>query len=267
LFHSIFRRIFPVSDSRFNSQPSLFPAEPLLCDTPAVTQQPESVPAPAGPDLASITPEPDSTLTPLSPSSQSAPAGPCPTVPQSQPFPSHPRSPAFPQPPISRGPGAPKGNLNALKHGFYSRQLTAADLADLAEIDDQFDLQDEAGLMRVYIRRLIERAGNPQDVQQAASLVRILCLASLTLNRLLRTRATLRFGANQDRLAVLDALSAFGVRMARLDKTLAEVRTCLEDDAENEGEPQQGGRSESAPPAIDEADGDFAAFLRRTQNE
>jgi len=117
---------------------------------------------------------------------------------------------------IENSPGAPRGNLNALKHGFYSAQLKQADLDDLSRLDGEFDLQDEAGLLRVYMRRLVELSSAPQSPQEAASLVRTICLASLTLNRLLKTRAVLHIATRQDRAAITRSLSSFDLALAKL---------------------------------------------------
>ena len=54
------------------------------------------------------------------------------------------------KPPRRRG--APFGNRNALKHGFYARNFDPGDTKDLDE--HEFDgLTDEIILLRVYIRR------------------------------------------------------------------------------------------------------------------
>ena len=92
-----------------------------------------------------------------------------------------------------RSPGGQPGNLNArsspcaLKHGFYSRQIKKADLADL----DSFQfagLDDEITILRVYLRRLIELGKDIDAFEGMLSQVRGMCMASASLNRLLRTQ-------------------------------------------------------------------------------
>jgi hypothetical protein len=58
----------------------------------------------------------------------------------------------------TRKVGAPYGNHNALKHGFYSRHFRSAELSDLEAVDAE-GLQDEIAAMRVYIRRFIASSG------------------------------------------------------------------------------------------------------------
>jgi len=103
-----------------------------------------------------------------------------------------------PEPPKRRR-GAPHGNKNALKHGFYSRQFKKADLVDL-ESADFIGLKDEITMLRVYIRRVIDLGNDVNDLTQAISLLRVLCLASASLMRLLKTQYLL--GAQTDKYTV-----------------------------------------------------------------
>jgi uncharacterized protein YjcR len=62
-----------------------------------------------------------------------------------------------------RKSGAPKGNRNARKHGFYSRVLDEAELLDfeLAAGVEGFD--DEIALLRVKIKSLLEN--DPENIK------------------------------------------------------------------------------------------------------
>jgi hypothetical protein len=55
----------------------------------------------------------------------------------------------------ARKAGAPYGNHNALKHGFYSRHFRSGELSDLQAVNAE-GLLDEIAAMRIYIRRFIE---------------------------------------------------------------------------------------------------------------
>ena len=82
--------------------------------------------------------------------------------------------------------GAPPGNRNHLKHGFYSRQFRKIDLRDLEK--HQFNgLIDETNLIRIYMRRVIEKAADDETCDPLAVL-RLLCLGSITLTRLLKVQ-------------------------------------------------------------------------------
>jgi hypothetical protein len=86
-----------------------------------------------------------------------------------------------------RRPGAPAGNLNALKHGFYTRRLKRAHLAGV-ESTDASGLVEEIALIRVFTRRLIESIDLDGDPSDIAETLRLLCLASSTISRIIRTQ-------------------------------------------------------------------------------
>jgi hypothetical protein len=86
-----------------------------------------------------------------------------------------------------RHPGAPPGNHNALKHGFYTRRLKKRDLTGV-EATDVSGLVEEIALIRVFTRRLVESCLPDADSYELADILRILCLASSTITRLTRTQ-------------------------------------------------------------------------------
>jgi len=49
--------------------------------------------------------------------------------------------------------GAPKGNLNAIKHGYYSRAFSRLEKTDLNRIDE--NLTSEINALRVIGRRIM----------------------------------------------------------------------------------------------------------------
>jgi hypothetical protein len=83
--------------------------------------------------------------------------------------------------------GAPKGNLNALKHGFYSRRLKKRDL-DGVDATDVKGLIEEITLIRVFTRRLIESVQPDMDPFELAFILRALCLASSIITRVVKTQ-------------------------------------------------------------------------------
>lgn len=91
--------------------------------------------------------------------------------------------------------GAQPGNINALKHGFYTRRFNQTDLADL-ESTDYHGLMEEIAIIRLYARRLIELENQSTDITQVANILRILCLASLTITRLVKTSQFLQSSGN-----------------------------------------------------------------------
>ncbi len=81
--------------------------------------------------------------------------------------------------------GAPLGNTNALKHGFYARRLKYRNLSSAASIDLK-SLVDEIALIRVFTRKLVESCHPSADLSELTGILRILCLASSTITRILR---------------------------------------------------------------------------------
>ncbi len=102
--------------------------------------------------------------------------------------------------------GAQPGNLNALKHGFYTRRIHQRDLAGL-EATDFKGLRDEIAVIRVYTRRLLELGNQSENLVEVAGVLRILCLASLTINRLIKTHQFLVGGTDEVASEIHEAIS------------------------------------------------------------
>lgn len=94
--------------------------------------------------------------------------------------------------------GAPRGNRNALKHGFYSRYMRKTDLEDvdlLSEAEGGMNsLVPEILLLRIQVRRLLESIQEAEA--QGKELDWLACLnglglASLRIAKLLRTQKSL----------------------------------------------------------------------------
>jgi hypothetical protein len=83
--------------------------------------------------------------------------------------------------------GAPRGNTNAFKHGFYTRRLKKNDLNGV-ESTDTSGLVEEIALIRVFTRRLLESSLNNASFYDLAETLRILCLASSTITRVIKTQ-------------------------------------------------------------------------------
>ena len=91
--------------------------------------------------------------------------------------------------------GGQLGNLNAFKHGLYSKQFQKRELLDLEEAGN---LQEEIGMMRVMTRRLLEMARGCKDMVDLISVLSALGLASTSVAGLMKTQKFL--GGNRDRL-------------------------------------------------------------------
>ena len=82
-------------------------------------------------------------------------------------------------PKTKRKRGAPKGNQNARKHGFYSKVLNEAERLDLELASGVEGIDDEIALLRVKIKSILEH--DPENV-------RLIIEATNTLARLVRTK-------------------------------------------------------------------------------
>jgi hypothetical protein len=88
---------------------------------------------------------------------------------------------------LRRKRGAQFCNNNARKHGFYSNRLPKADLRG---VDNTFinSLEDEIVMMRVFLRRLVAHSAEVHTLEQELELMRAVCLATLSITRMIRTQ-------------------------------------------------------------------------------
>ena len=91
--------------------------------------------------------------------------------------------------------GAPKGNQNARKHGFYSRVLDEAERLDFQLATGVEGIDDEIALLRVKIKSLI--AHDPDNIK-------LIMQATNTLARLIRTKYNI---SKKDKKGLKEAIS------------------------------------------------------------
>jgi len=75
--------------------------------------------------------------------------------------------------------GAPKGNQNARKHGFYSKVLDEAEQFDFELASGVNGIDDEIALLRVKIKSILEK--DPENIK-------LIMQATSTLAGLVKTR-------------------------------------------------------------------------------
>ncbi len=92
--------------------------------------------------------------------------------------------------PLKRKRGAPVGNTNALKHGFYSTRFKSREIHDLDEISEN-NLQDEILMLRVFIRRILDHADEIDTITDRISLLRALSMAVRSITALVRAHQVL----------------------------------------------------------------------------
>ena len=79
----------------------------------------------------------------------------------------------------SRKRGAPKGNQNARKHGFYAKVLDEAEQLDFELVSGVEGIDDEIALLRVKIKSLLSH--DPENIK-------LIMQATSALARLVKTR-------------------------------------------------------------------------------
>lgn len=108
--------------------------------------------------------------------------------------------------PAGRRRGGQPGNLNAFKHGFYSRQFRLGEATDLDEVKKP-GLENEIDMLRVVTRRLFALAGDCEDPEELATVLNALGMASGRLGGLIRTQWLISGMADQTEDELAEALS------------------------------------------------------------
>ena len=116
---------------------------------------------------------------------------------------------------MKRKRGGQPGNLNALKHGFYSRQFKDSEILDLEAILAD-GLDDEIAMLRVTMRRYFEVVQGVNDIDVLANTVGIMGIAATRLAGLLRIKKLLGGGDDDEWLrtinqAIADVSEEFGL--------------------------------------------------------
>jgi hypothetical protein len=98
--------------------------------------------------------------------------------------------------------GAQPGNLNAFKHGFYSKRSIPIDDKDREDILSA-NLDHEITMLRTATLRTFQLANQVDDIDQAIKTLGALGLASIRTSRLLKTQKEL--GNGDQALTIISA--------------------------------------------------------------
>ena len=107
--------------------------------------------------------------------------------------------------PQPRRRGAPDGNINALKHGFYSRRFRIGELEDLLSQPPEA-LQDEIAMLRIINRRVVDLAEDGKSTDEILEFYNFIALTSMRLSTLLRTQKLLLTASDSKADALMSAL-------------------------------------------------------------
>jgi hypothetical protein len=86
-----------------------------------------------------------------------------------------------------RKQGAQPGNLNAFKHGFYSKLFEPLDREDIENLLSM-DLEEEIVMLRKATQHTFGLAYQVDDIDQAIKVLGALGLASIRTSRLLKSQ-------------------------------------------------------------------------------
>ena len=89
--------------------------------------------------------------------------------------------------------GAQPGNLNALRHGFYSPRFNSHELTDLDSFPKR-SLEGEIAMLRVIMRRTFELTAGIDDEQDTVQVLGALGVAALRVARLVQAQSALGNG-------------------------------------------------------------------------
>jgi len=93
--------------------------------------------------------------------------------------------------------GAPTGNHNAVKHGFYATKFKKSERTAL-DTSEFSGLSEEIALLRLYIRRVVAQSLQSDDFYQNLETLRVLSLACSSLSRLVRTHALVAMSGDDE---------------------------------------------------------------------
>lgn len=124
---------------------------------------------------------------------------------------------------MTKKPGAQRGNKNAEKHGFYSKNFTPDETKRLAT-SDRYSLDDEIDLLRVCIDRLnkelsfdeVERTdaqGNTSRDAHYLGQLNTLSVMTQSISTLIRTHYLTRGKGGAVETGIMEALEELRIEM------------------------------------------------------
>jgi len=105
--------------------------------------------------------------------------------------------------------GAPAGNINALKHGFFSQRFNKGELVDLQSIPES-SIAEEIAMMRVITRRVIDLVENGASSEEVLDFYKVIGRMCMQISTLLRTQKILSAGEHSEEnlLTHLEAITS-----------------------------------------------------------
>lgn len=117
-----------------------------------------------------------------------------------------------------RKKGAQPGNINALRHGFYARDLGKISPSQYSEVEMR-NLLGEAAMLKDYMYFIYNCNLGSADSAVLAETLRALSLAGMSLSRLLQVHNHIRIVSSDDS-SLSDLLDSMNVATARANRFL-----------------------------------------------
>lgn len=125
--------------------------------------------------------------------------------------------------------GAPNGNKNALRHGFYARNLGIASPSKLDEFEMR-NLMGEVAMLKDYMYILYNRNLESSDSAVLAETLRALSLAGMALSRLLIVHTQVRITRNSSDSSLQSLFTDMTAATSRANCLATSLNIPLDDD-------------------------------------
>lgn len=124
--------------------------------------------------------------------------------------------------------GAPRGNKNAFRHGFYARDLGVISPCKLDEYELR-NLMGEVSMIKDYMHILYKKNLASDDADVLTDTLRALSLAGMAVSRLLLTNSRVRITRSSDS-TLDDLLADMNSAAARANRLASSSAISLDDD-------------------------------------
>jgi len=127
-----------------------------------------------------------------------------------------------------KGRGAPNGNKNAMRHGFYAKNLGLTSPSKLDEFELR-NLMGEVAMLKDYMHILYTKNLASDDPIVLTETLRALSLAGMAVSRLLLVHCQVRITRSGSASSLNDLLADMGDAASRANRLSSSVSSSLVD--------------------------------------
>ncbi len=125
-----------------------------------------------------------------------------------------------------KGRGAPNGNKNAMRHGFYAKNLGLTSPSKLDEFELR-NLMGEVAMLKDYMHILYTKNLASDDPIVLTETLRALSLAGMAVSRLLLVHCQVRITRSGSASSLNDLLADMGDAASRANRLSSSVSSSL----------------------------------------